>query len=122
MRETNSAPLNPHIIFGDALADREQREAVERCLATHVAHSAEAAAQARTAEAERANLVAALQGPFLRQIEQDPQATKALEELRTRQLIELELDERVTPAGAATHPHGRRPDPRPIIRRGHSHR
>jgi hypothetical protein len=85
-----SPPPNPQVTFGDYITDPGQREAVERSVATHVAHSAEQAAQARAAAAERAKLVAAIQAPFMKQIEEDPEATKALDELRTsRQLIDL---------------------------------
>src|SRR5262245_10530440 len=86
----DSPPPNPQITFCDDLTDPKQREAAERFVATHIAHSAKAAAQARAAEAERAKLVAALEAPFIKQIKEDPEASKALDELRTRELIDLD--------------------------------
>jgi hypothetical protein len=86
----DSPPPNPQITFCDDLTDPKQREAAERFVATHIAHSAKAAAQARAAEAERAKLVAALEAPFIKQIKEDPEASKALDELRTRQLVDLD--------------------------------
>jgi hypothetical protein len=91
MSELHDSPSpKPQITFCDNLSDPKLRAIVERSVAAHIAHSAEAAVQARTAEAERAKLVAALQVPFMKPIKEDPEATKALDELRTRQLIELD--------------------------------
>jgi hypothetical protein len=78
-----SPPPNVQITFGDNITEPQQREAVERSVATLAARSAEAAAQARAAEAERAKLEAALDAPLMKLIEEDPEARKALDEVLT---------------------------------------
>ena len=86
-------PPNVQIAFRDDIdleTQPELRRTVERSVATHVAHSAEAVARVRAAEAERAKLMAALNAPLMKLIEEDPAAIKALEELRTRQYINLD--------------------------------
>jgi hypothetical protein len=92
----DSAPPNPQITFGDDLTDPEQREAVERDVATIVARYAEAGAQVRAAQAERAPLMNALAAPLMKLIEEDPAARKARDELRTRQLIDLDQEQPLT--------------------------
>ena len=81
---------NVQITFRDDLTQPELRRTVERSVATLAARSAEAVAQVRAAEAERAKLVAALNAPFMKLIKEDPAANKALDDLRTRQLIDLD--------------------------------
>jgi hypothetical protein len=86
----DSPAPNPQITFADHVTDPEQRRTVERSVATLVARSAEAAAQARAAEAERAKLMAAFEAPYMKLIKEDPAAIKALDDLRTRQFIDLD--------------------------------
>jgi hypothetical protein len=92
----DSAPPNPQITFGDHLTDPEQREAVERDVATLVARYAEGDAQVRAAQAEQAQMMNALAAPFMKLIEEDPAARNARDELRTRQLIELDQAQPLT--------------------------
>jgi hypothetical protein len=92
----DSAPPNPQITFADHLTDPEQREAVERDVATIVARYEEAGAQDLAAKAEQAQLVDALAAPFMKLIEEDPAARKARDDLRTRQLIDLDQEQPLT--------------------------
>ena len=87
---SDSPPPNVQINFRDDLTQPGSRRAVERSVATLLARSAEAVAQARAAQAERAKLEAALNAPFMRLIEEDPEAIEALDTLRTRQLLDLD--------------------------------
>src|SRR5829696_542882 len=89
MASDTSSP-SPQIIFSDYLTDPKQRDLVEHSVAAHVAHAADAAARTRAAEAERGRLVATLQAPLIKQIKGDPEATKALDELSTAPLLELD--------------------------------
>ena len=83
-------PPNVQITFRDDLTQPEQRRVVERSVATLVARSAEAVAQARAAQAEQEKLIASLNTPFMKLIEEDPAANKALDDLRTRPYFDLE--------------------------------
>jgi len=94
---TNAAgdqlPPNVQITFREDLdldTQPEVRRVVERSVATHLARLEEAVAQLRVAEAERAKLEDALNAPLMKLIKEDPAATKALDDLRSGQLIDLD--------------------------------
>ncbi len=86
-------PSDIQITFSDDLdleTQPELRRAVERSVATHLARSTEEVARVRAAEAERAKLMDAVNAPLMKLIKEDPAARKALEDLRTQQLSDLE--------------------------------
>jgi len=81
---------NIQITFRDDITQPEQRRAVQRSVDTLVARSEQAVARARAAEAEQAKLMAALNAPYMKLIKEDPAASKALDDLRTRQFFDLD--------------------------------
>ncbi len=80
---TQAGMSNLQITFRDNLSQPD-REAAQRSVIALVTHTAEEAAKVRTAAAEQAKLVAALNAPFKKLIEEDPTAVEALDALRTR--------------------------------------
>ncbi|MFB6560763.1 hypothetical protein ACFCYH_18100 [Streptomyces sp. NPDC056400] len=74
---------------GDDVTQADRQNA-ERSVAALVARSKEAAARDRAAEAGLAELTDPLNAPFKKLIEEDPHAVKALEELRTHELLQPE--------------------------------
>lgn len=87
---TEPQPSNVQITIRDDLTDPELRQAAERSVDTLAARSAEAFAQARTADEEQAKLTETLHAPLLKVIEKDQEAGKALQELRTRDMLSLD--------------------------------
>jgi hypothetical protein len=86
-------PPNVQISFRDDLdieAHPELRRTVERSVTTQLARMQEAVAQVRAAQAERAQLEEALNAPLMKLIEEDPVASKTLEDLRSGQLIDVD--------------------------------
>ena len=59
----------------------EQRQAAERSVATLIARTVEAAAKRNAAEAELAELSDALSAPFVKLIEEHPEAMRAVDNL-----------------------------------------
>ncbi|TQC42590.1 hypothetical protein EEB14_48045 [Rhodococcus sp. WS4] len=68
-------------------ASEADRENAKRSVAALVARAKAVNEQYRVAKAELAELTGSLNAPFVKLIEEDPGATKALEKLRTRPLI-----------------------------------
>ena len=64
------------------------RQNAERSVAALVTRSAAAVARDRAAEADLAELTGSLNRPFVKLIGEDPLANKALEKLRTQQLMQ----------------------------------
>src|SRR5262245_25076165 len=85
--ESDASSMEFQITFRDD-ASPADRENAERSVATLVARSAAAVARNRAAEADLADLTGALNGPLVKLIEGDPLAIKALEKLRTYQLMQ----------------------------------
>ncbi|MFD9358686.1 hypothetical protein [Streptomyces sp. NPDC060031] len=82
--DTSSMDLQISIRDDATQADRQN---AERSVAALVERSASALARDRAAEAEVAELTASLDAPFVKLIEGDPSAVRALEDLRARQLV-----------------------------------
>jgi hypothetical protein len=81
------ASSDVQITFREDLSS-DYRQAAERSVATLIARSVEAEAQARAAEAELAKLTEVLNAPFVKLIEGDPGVVRAIESLRARQLLD----------------------------------
>ncbi|MDP8922959.1 MAG: hypothetical protein M3O34_08805 [Chloroflexota bacterium] len=88
-RAGEGLPPGVQIAFHDDMTEPKLRRAAERSVATLLAHSADAVARARAAEARRSELVAALNAPVAKLIEADAAAVKALDELRTEHLFDV---------------------------------
>ena len=85
--ESDASSMEFQMMFRDD-ATQADRQNAERSVATLVARSAAAVARDRAAGADLAELTGSLNGPFVRLIEGDPLAIKALEKLRTHQLMQ----------------------------------
>jgi hypothetical protein len=93
---TYAAPPNVQITFHDNVVQPELRLAAERSVAAIIARSVETADKVRAADGARAKLLAAVNAPLMRLIEEDPAAVKALNDLSNQF---LDLDSPILPLG-----------------------
>jgi hypothetical protein len=75
------------ITFREDVTDPEQRLAAERSVAALIAHSTDASARARAAEAELDRLGEALNAPLIKLIHADKAAASALQTLAAKKLL-----------------------------------
>jgi hypothetical protein len=85
--ESDASSMEFQITFRDDVSQADRQNA-ERSVAALVARSAAAVALDRAAEADLAELADTLNGSLVKLIEGDPLAVKALEKLRTQQLMQ----------------------------------
>lgn len=81
---------NFQISFREDLPEPE-REVAERSVATLIARAAEKSARAQSKAAEKARLRSALNAPLQRIVEQDPEALRAIDDLRNQVLIQSDI-------------------------------
>jgi hypothetical protein len=84
--DSDSSSMEFHVSFRDDVTEADRQNA-ERSVAALVARSA-AVVRDRAAEADLAELTGSLNRPLMKLIEEDALATKALEKLRTHQLMQ----------------------------------
>ncbi|MBM7440941.1 hypothetical protein [Streptomyces sp. HB132] len=82
----DASPMDLEISIRDD-ATQADRENAERSVAALVERSASAVARERASEAEMAELTAPLDAPLMKLIEGDPSAVRALERLRSQELV-----------------------------------
>lgn len=93
MSTTTALPENVQIYFRDEETRSAMQGIAERSVATLVARSRARLDQARAAEAELAKIGEAIHAPVTRLLLDNPQASNALDQLRSRKLIEIDTDE-----------------------------